>query len=218
MLRVMRSALGSTGRRDWGRVTTGTVVYDSGMLVALLRGKPAAVVLDHALRAAAHRPIVIGPVLAQLAAATLRRSTHPARPEGLHVPQTGDSVTPIRFTDAIGSRCVACARTASLDTYKRAVCMLGKALLPPKKRPDAVDALVVVTAALHVPAQILTSDPQHLCLPGTLVYADIITETIDAIRRPYTSSRALPGHAALHGRSRRLRARADRSWPTRCCA
>jgi hypothetical protein len=46
-------------------VTARTVVYDSGMLVALLRGKPAAVVLHHALRAAAHRPIIIGPVLAQ---------------------------------------------------------------------------------------------------------------------------------------------------------
>ena len=40
-------------------MTTRTVVYDSGMLVALLRGKPASVVLHHALRAAAHRPIVV---------------------------------------------------------------------------------------------------------------------------------------------------------------
>lgn len=33
------------------------------------------------------------------------------------------------------------ARTASLNTGKRAGVMLGKALLLPKKRPDAVDAL-----------------------------------------------------------------------------
>jgi hypothetical protein len=46
-------------------VTTRTVVYDSGMLVALLRGKLASVVLHHARRAAAHRAIVIEPVLAQ---------------------------------------------------------------------------------------------------------------------------------------------------------
>jgi hypothetical protein len=46
-------------------VITRTVAYDAGMLVALLRGKPAAVVLHHTLRAAAHRPVVIGPVLAQ---------------------------------------------------------------------------------------------------------------------------------------------------------
>ena len=54
--------------------------------------------------------------------------------------------------------------------------MLAKALLPPKKRPDA---LVVVTAALHVPAQILTSDPEDIrAYTGTLDHADIITETI----------------------------------------
>ena len=79
----------------------------------------------------------------------------------------------------IGGGCVACARTASLDTYKRAGAMLGKALLPPKKRPDAVDALVVVTAALHGPAQILTSDPEDVrAYTATLDHADIITETI----------------------------------------
>jgi hypothetical protein len=140
-------------------VTTRTVVYDSGMLVALLRGKPAAVVLHHALRAAAHRPIVIGPVLAQC---------WRPDPKTVHafsqylkdctVPQARDA-TPIRAADAIAGGCVACARTASLDTCKRAGAMLGKALLPPKKPPDAVDALVVVTAALHGPAQILTSVP-----------------------------------------------------------
>ena len=42
-----------------------TVVYDAGMLVALLRGKPTAQLLHHGLRAAPHRPIIIGPVLAQ---------------------------------------------------------------------------------------------------------------------------------------------------------
>ena len=104
------------------------------------------------------------------------------------VPQARDSATPIRATDAIGGSCVACARTASLDTYKRAGAMLGKALLPPKKRPEAVDALVVVTAALHVPAQILTSDPEDIrACTGTLDHADIITETI----RRHTTPRML---------------------------
>ena len=161
-------------------MTTRTVVYDSGMLVALLRGKPAAVVLHHALRAAAHRPIVIGPVLAQC--------WRPA-PRTVHsfsqylkdctVPQARDSANPIRATDAITGGCVACARTASLDTYKRAGAMLGQARLPAKKRPDAVDALVVVTAALHGAAQILTSDPDDIrAYTATLDHADVITETI----------------------------------------
>jgi len=161
-------------------MTARTVVYDSGMLVALLRGKVAAVVLHHALRAAAHRPIVIGPVLAQC---------WRPDPQTVHafsqylkdctVPQARDSATPVRATDAVAGGCVACARTASLDTYKRAGAMLGKALLPPKKRPDAVDALVVVTAALHGPAQILTSEPEDIrAYAATLDHADIISETI----------------------------------------
>ena len=187
-------------------MTTRTVVYDSGMLVALLRGKPAAVVLHHALRAAAHRPIVIGPVLAQ--------SWRPD-PKTVHafsqylkdctVPQARDSATPIRATDAIGGGCVACARTASLDTYKRAGAMLGKALLPPKKRPDAVDALVVVTAARTCqrrssPAIRKTSAPTR---------APLITRTSsprpsDAIRCPHAPHRehcpVKPKHAGGGGR------------------
>ena len=161
-------------------MTARTVVYDSGMLIALLRGQGAAVVLHHALRAAAHRPIVIRPVLAQC---------WRPDPKTIHafsqylkdctVPQARDSATPVRSTDDIAGGCVACARTASLDTYKRAGAMLGKALLPPKKRPDAVDALVVVTAALHGPAQILTSDPEDIrAYTATLDHADVITEAI----------------------------------------
>jgi hypothetical protein len=161
-------------------VTTRTVVYDSGMFVALLRGKAAAVVLHNALRAAAHRPIVIGPVLAQCwrpDSKTIHAFSQYLK--DCTVPQARDSATPVRATDAIGGGCVACARTASLDTSKRAGVMLGKALLPPKKRPDAVDALVVVTAALHGPAQILTSDPEDIhAYTATLDHADIITETI----------------------------------------
>jgi hypothetical protein len=150
------------------------------MIVALLRGKPAAVVLHHALRAAAHRPIIIGPVLAQC---------WRPDPKTVHafsqylkdctILQARDSAPAIRAADATGGGCVACARTASLDTYKRAGAMLGKALLPAKKRPDAVDALVVVTAALHGPAQILTSDPEDIrAYAATLDHADIITEII----------------------------------------
>lgn len=161
-------------------MTTRTVVYDSGMLVALLRGKPAAIVLHRALRAAAHRPIVIGPVLAQC---------WRPDPKTVHafsqylkdctIPQARESATPIRAADAIGGSCVACARTASLDTYKRAGAMLGKALLPARKGPDAVDALVVVTAALHGPAQILTSDQEDIrAYTATLDHADIVAEAI----------------------------------------
>jgi hypothetical protein len=71
--------------------------------------------------------------------------------------------------------CVACAKTTTLDTYKRAGAMLARAVPPGKKRPDAVDALVVVSAALHVPSQILTSDPADLAdCTATLDHADIM--------------------------------------------
>lgn len=161
-------------------MTTRTVVYDSGMLLALLRDKPAAVVLHRALRAAAHRPIIIGPVLAQC---------WRPDPKSLHafslylkdctVPQARGTAPPLRSSTEIISGCVACARTLSLDSYKRAGAMLGKAILPAKKRPDAVDALVVVTAALHGPAQILTSDPEDMLAYGaTLDHADIEIEKI----------------------------------------
>lgn len=161
-------------------MTARTVVYDSGMIVALLRGKPAALVLHHALRAAAHRPIIIGPVLAQCwrpAPRTVHAFSQYLR--DCTVPQARDAAPPVRGSESAATGCVACARMASLDSYRRAGAMLGKAALPPKKRPDAVDALVVVTAALHCPAQILTSDPDDIrAYAATLGHADIVTEKI----------------------------------------
>lgn len=161
-------------------MTARTVVYDSGMIVALLRGKPTALVLHQALRAAPHRPITIGPVIAQC---------WRPDPKTVHafsryltdctVPQARGAAPPIRGSESAATGCVACARTFSLDSYKRAGAMLGKATLSAKKRPDAVDALVVVAAALHGPAQILTSDPDDLlAYAATLDHADIVVERI----------------------------------------
>ena len=57
--------------------------------------------------------------------------------------------------------------------------MLGKAALPGRKQPDAIDALVVVAAALHAPAQILTSEPGDIAAyAATLDRADITVERI----------------------------------------
>lgn len=158
-----------------------TVIYDAGMLVALLRGKRAALVLHHSLRAAAHRPIVIGPVLAQ---------TWRSDPKTVHafsqylkdctVPQTRGAASPVRAAASAASGCVACAGTCTLDSYKRAGAMLAAARLSSKTRPDAIDALVVVAAALHGPAQILTSDPDDIAsYVATLDRADIAIEQIN---------------------------------------
>jgi hypothetical protein len=160
-------------------MTARTVVYDSGMLLALLRGKSSALVLHQALRAAVHRPVIIGPVVAQC---------WRPDPKTVHafsqylkdctVPQTRGTAPPIRGA-AAATGCVSCARAFSLDSYKRAGVMLSEATIPAKKRPDAIDALVVVTAALHGPAQILTSDPDDIsAYAATLDHADIKIERI----------------------------------------
>jgi hypothetical protein len=57
--------------------------------------------------------------------------------------------------------------------------MLAVARLPAKKRPDAIDALVVIAAATHGPAQILTSNPEDIAAyAATLDHADILIEQI----------------------------------------
>lgn len=161
-------------------MTARTVVYDSGMLVALLHGKPTAIVLHQALRATVHRPVIIGPVLAQCWRPD-PKSVH-AFSQYLRdctVPLARGAAPSIRGGENTTAACVACARTLSLDSYKRAGTMLGKAVLPAKKRPDAVDALVVVTAALHGPAQVLTSDPDDIrAYAATLDHPDIVVEKI----------------------------------------
>lgn len=74
---------------------------------------------------------------------------------------------------------MACAKSLALESYKRAGAMLTQARLPQKKRPDVVDALVVVAAALHGPAQIFTSDPDDIsAYAATLEHADIVIEHV----------------------------------------
>ena len=157
-----------------------TVAYDTGMLLALLGGKPMALVLHHALRAAPHRPVIIGPVLAQ--AWRPDPKTVYAFSQYLKdcaVPQVRGTAPPIRGASVASAGCVACAATFTLDSYKRVGAMLGKAVLPGRKQPDAVDALVVMAAALHAPAQILTSDPGDMAAyAATRDHADITVERI----------------------------------------
>lgn len=157
-----------------------TVVYDAGMLMALLRDNPAARLLHHGLRAAPHRPVIIGPVLAQ-AWRPDSKTVHVFSQylKDCTVPQTRDSTPPLRGATSVSVGCVACARTFTLDSYKRAGAMLAEAKLPTKKRPDVIDALVVIAAALHGPAQILTSDPDDIAAyAATLDRADIVVELI----------------------------------------
>jgi hypothetical protein len=57
--------------------------------------------------------------------------------------------------------------------------MLGKTALPSRTQPDAIDAMVVVAAAWHAPAEVLTSDPGDIAAyAATLDRADITVERI----------------------------------------
>jgi hypothetical protein len=161
-------------------VNARAVVYDTGMLLALLSGKPTALVLHHALLVAPHRPVIIGPVLAQ----AWRPEPKTVYAFGQYlkdctVPQVRGAAPPIRGRSAANADCVACAKTFTLDSCKRVGAMLGQAVLAGKKQPDVVDALVVMVAALHAPAQILTSDPGDVAAyAATLDHADITIERI----------------------------------------
>lgn len=161
-------------------MSTRTVVYDTGMLLALLSGKAAALVLHHSLRAAPHRPIIIGPVLTQSWRPD-SKTVHAFSQllKDCTVPQALGAAPPNRGGAAAKADCVACAKAFTLDSYKRAGAMPGKAVLPGKKQPDAVDALVVMAAALHAPAQVLTSDPGDIAAyVAILDRADITVERV----------------------------------------
>ncbi|MET9697676.1 hypothetical protein ABZY31_12190 [Streptomyces sp. NPDC006529] len=138
-------------------------VYDTGMLIALADRKPKAVRLHEALRQTPHRALVLGPVLAQVwrpapvlvhaLATTLKDCT---------VPQARGAAPPMRETRAGRPECIACATGFDLTDWRRIGTALGAAALPPKKRPDAVDACVALAAAKHGSAVIFTSDPEDI--------------------------------------------------------
>jgi hypothetical protein len=65
----------------------------------------------------------------------------------------------MRETKAGRPECLACATGPDLADWRRIGTALGSATLPPKKRPDAVDAWVALAAARHGSAVIFTTDP-----------------------------------------------------------
>ncbi len=138
-------------------------VYDTGMLIALADRRAKAVRLHEGLKASPHRALVLGPVLAQV---------WRPRPALVHalagvlkdcsVPQARTSVPPMRETKAGQAECIACAAGPDVTDWRRIGTALGEAKLPPKKRPDAVDAWVALSAVRHGSAVIFTSDPEDM--------------------------------------------------------
>lgn len=138
-------------------------VYDTGMLIALAARKAKAVQMHRGLAGSPHRPVVPGPVLAQV------WRPDPATVHALStvlkectVPQARSSPAALRPTNAGQPECIACAAAPDITDWRRIGAMLGVAVLPVKKRPDAVDALVAWTAAKHRSAVVFTSDPTDI--------------------------------------------------------
>jgi predicted nucleic acid-binding protein len=144
-------------------VNTRVPVYDTGMLIALTDRTAKAVRLHEGLKATPHRAIVPGPVLGQVwrptpgtvhaLATALRDCT---------VPHARSSPGARRPTAAGQTTCLGCSTALDLAEWHRIGGALSTADLPPKKRPDAVDALVAITAVRHGRAVVFTSDPDDI--------------------------------------------------------
>jgi hypothetical protein len=135
---------------------TPAVVYDTGMLISLSR-RGAAALAHHTRISRSTVPVVPGPVVAQV------WRSGPAVQFGLS-----------RYLQD----CMV-ATDYDLQDYKRIGIMLGMVTLPPKKRPDVVDALVVLTAARYGRAAVLTSDPDDVAAyAATLPKAAIMIQPL----------------------------------------
>lgn len=133
------------------------------MLIALADRKAKAVALHRGLKATPHRALVLGPVLAQIwrprpalihaLAGVLRDCT---------VPGARASEPAMRENEAGQAECIACAAGPYLTDWRRVGAALGEAQLPARKKPDAVDAWVALSAVKHGSAVIFTSDPEGI--------------------------------------------------------
>ena len=150
---------------DYPDTRTGerVVYYDAGMLIALLDRNACARTTHKALKTSPHRPIITGPVLAQV------WRDGPAIVHTLAgiagectILQAKDDIGPIRGLEEGIIGCLPCHRVYRRADFQRAGKMLGKADLPAKKKHDAVDALIIAAAAWHGPCVILTCDLEDL--------------------------------------------------------
>jgi hypothetical protein len=138
-------------------------VYDAGMLIALVSRKAKAVQLHASLQGTSHRAVVLGPVLAQVWRPHAETVHALARIlKDCTIPQARSSAAALRHTSVGQPICITCATAPDLTEWQRIGSALGTAELPPKNRPDAVDAMVALTAARHGGAVIFTSDPANL--------------------------------------------------------
>lgn len=150
------------------------IVYDTGMLIALINQDRRARALHAGFVAAGgHAPVVPGPALSQA------RRTSPKTAYAWKRLLAETFVLPATRAGIAGApqaRCLPCAAVVSVEDWKTIGDMIGNAVLPPRKRPDPVDALAVFIAARHVGGTILTSDQQDIeAYAATIANCDIAT-------------------------------------------
>ncbi|WP_406494252.1 hypothetical protein OG936_11070 [Streptomyces sp. NBC_00846] len=136
------------------------VVYDTGMLMALVSQDRRAHILHKGFIAAGgHQPIVPGPALSQAWRTSPKTAYAWKRllADVVVYPAAG-----ARYPADLAPRCLPCAGGMAIEGWKTIGGMIGAAALPPKKRPDPVDALAVLVAAVHGGGSVLTSDTDDI--------------------------------------------------------
>jgi hypothetical protein len=92
------------------------------------------------------------------------------------IPQARSAAPALRPTAVGQATCLTCASAPDLTDWQRIGTVLAMSALPPKKRPDTVDALAALTAARHGNAVIFTSDPADLrAYPDAMGARDVHT-------------------------------------------
>lgn len=148
------------------------VVYDTGMLMALVNQDRRAHILHQGFVAAGgHQAIAPGPALSQA------WRTSPKTAYAWKSLLADVVVYPgARTRSPLGQtpRCLPCAGGMTIEDWKTIGDMIGAAVLPPKKRPDPVVALAVFVAAVHGGGAVLTSDADDIeAYAATLPGADV---------------------------------------------
>ncbi|MFS8199381.1 hypothetical protein ACLVWQ_11910 [Streptomyces sp. CWNU-52B] len=167
------------------------VVYDAGMLIHLEQGREKAVKLhQEILRRGGHRPIVPLLVLGQVWRPGAGNYTC-LKPvlAGCTVYAARDSRAPLftaKHWDDPLHACRPCVAGHTEADGKRVGALGARAKLPAKKTFDGVDALVLVIAAHHGRALVVTSD-----LDDLLAYREALGEHQIGICHPDAPQRIL---------------------------
>ncbi|WP_282698353.1 hypothetical protein [Streptomyces sp. CC208A] len=149
------------------------VVYDTGMLIALIGQDRRAHTLHKGfVSAGGHVPVVPGPALSQAWRTSPKTAyawkrllaevfVHP----GARTHRPGD----------LPPSCLPCGTGLGVSGWQTLGDMIGAAALPPKKRPDPVDALAVLIAAVHGGGSVITSDPEGIEAYAATIAGCVVT-------------------------------------------